>query len=315
VPAPTDDPLGTDLVLPAPTTGTVDSFYPRQAGDVTGHGPGHRLRTRLSEPTTLPAIGVYDVFSAGIAAKEFDALFVSGFSFAASYYGLPDEGFLTWSDIVDFVRRVRGIAPEHHLVVDIDDGYGDDQVAAYVARTLESAGASGVVMEDQRRPRRCGHLDGKLLLDLDDYLRRLDRVLSAREDLVVVARTDACDIDDIWRRANAFVDAGADAVLVDGISDAGLLHDLARSLDRPLVFNQLAGGKSPQASLAELGAAQVSMTFFSTVCLFAAQEAVGEAVQKLNANGGLLADVGTAADLSTCQPMLSENLAVTFANP
>ena len=72
-------------------------------------GPGERLRARLREAGTVPAVGVYDVFSAAAAAREFEAVFVSGYSFGASHYGLPDEGFIAWTDIVDFVRRLRGI--------------------------------------------------------------------------------------------------------------------------------------------------------------------------------------------------------------
>ncbi len=115
---------------------------------------GDRLRQVIREGEVLPFIGGYDVFSASIAAKHYDALFVSGFSFAASHYGLPDIGFISWSDIVAFVQRVRTILPGHHLLVDVDDGYGDPEVACHVVSLLESIGASAVVMEDQKRPRR-----------------------------------------------------------------------------------------------------------------------------------------------------------------
>ena len=122
---------------------------------------GQRLRNALQERAILPFIGVYDTFSAGIAARHFDALFISGFGFAASHYGLPDMGYIAWSDMVAFVQRVRAILPQQHLLVDIDDGYGDPEVAAHVVGLLERAGASGVVLEDQKRPRKCGHLEGK----------------------------------------------------------------------------------------------------------------------------------------------------------
>ena len=105
------------------------------------------------------------MFSASIAARHFKGLFLSGFGFAASHYGLPDIGFIAWGDMVAYVQRVRTVLPRHHLLVDMDDGYGDADIACHVTRLLESVGASGVVIEDQRRPRRCGHFNGKQLLD------------------------------------------------------------------------------------------------------------------------------------------------------
>src|SRR5262245_58193425 len=162
----------------------------------SGVSHGRRLRAALKGRAPIPFIGIYDVFSATLAARHFDALFVSWFGFAASQYGMPDIGFIAWSDMVACVQRLRAVLPAPHLLVDIDDGYGDVEVACHVVRLLESVGASGVVLEDQKRPRRCGHLDGKQLLELDEFRARLRLVLAARRDLVVVARTDATDPTD-----------------------------------------------------------------------------------------------------------------------
>ena len=90
---------------------------------------GRNLRQAMTQSDLVPFIGVYDVFSATIAAKHFDGLFVSGFGFAASHYGLPDIGFIAWPDIVAFTQRVRTVLPQHHILVDIDDGYCDVEVA------------------------------------------------------------------------------------------------------------------------------------------------------------------------------------------
>ena len=88
----------------------------------------------------MPFIGVYDAFSASVAARHFDGLFVSGFGFAASYYGLPDIGFIAWPDILAFVQRLRSILPAQHLLVDIDDGYCDTEIACHVVSALDSLG-------------------------------------------------------------------------------------------------------------------------------------------------------------------------------
>ena len=129
--------------------------------------PGQRLRDSLNGRAIMPFIGVYDVFSASLAAKHYDALFVSGYGFAASFYGMPDIGFITWSDMVAYAQRIRTVLPSHHLLVDIDDGYVDPEVACHVVSLLEACGASGVVLEDQKRPRRCGHFAGKQIMELD----------------------------------------------------------------------------------------------------------------------------------------------------
>jgi 2-methylisocitrate lyase-like PEP mutase family enzyme len=270
---------------------------------------GSRLRARVAEGDLLPLIGVYDVFSAALAARHFEGVFVSGFSFAGSHYGLPDIGFIAWPDIVAFTRRIRTVLPAHHVMVDIDDGYCDPEVAAHVVSVLEAEGASGVVLEDQARPRRCGHYDGKQLLSLDQFVAKLEKVLGARRELFVVARTDAQDHDEVLRRALAFEAAGADAILVEAVRDLDTLAELSAHVSRPLVFNQIAGGKSPSLSWAELRAAGVGLVHYSTPCLFAAQGAIDRTLSSLRANDGRLPDRGSGdAVLSECSALLYQNL-------
>ena len=269
--------------------------------------PGARLRQSMAAAKVLPFIGVYDVFSATVAARHFDSLFVSGFGFAASHYGLPDIGFITWTDIVAFVQRIRTVLPTHNLLVDIDDGYCDPEVACHVVSVLEAAGASGVVLEDQKRPRRCGHFEGKQIMELDEYLAKLKAVLATRRDMVVIARTDSADLDDIARRVTAFAEAGADAVLVDGLKSLDTVRELSKRVDRPFCFNQIAGGKSPACTQSELSAAGVSLVIYSTPCLFAAQTAIEDAMTALKAKDGTLA--GSKVGVRDCTSVLNDNLA------
>jgi 2-methylisocitrate lyase-like PEP mutase family enzyme len=271
---------------------------------------GSKLENEIGRRKLVSFIGVYDVFSASIAAKYYDGIFISGFGFAASHYGLPDIGFIAWSDIAAFTQRVRTVLPHHHILVDIDDGYCDVEVACHVVSLLEAAGASGVVLEDQRRPRQCGHFDGKQLMELDDYLVKLKKVLATRREMLVIARTDASDADEITRRVEAFDRAGADVILVDGIRDLGLIRELRNRVDRPLAFNQIAGGKSPVCSGEELERVGVSVAIYSTPCLFAAQAAIEDAMRSLKERDGRLeaADV-TGVGVKECTAILNENLA------
>lgn len=267
---------------------------------------GSRFRGEVAAGL-VPCVGVYDAFSASIAARDFGALFVSGFGFAASHYGMPDVGFIAWPDMVAFVRRLRSILPEHHLLVDVDDGYVDIDVAAHVARELEAAGASGIVLEDQRRPRRCGHLDGKQVLELDEFLPKLERVLASRRELFVVARTDASDPDEILRRVRAFERAGADAVLADGLRGLDDVRRIRAAVTCPIAFNQIVGGKASAVGAGEMASAGIGIAIYSTPCLFAAQHAIEDAVRGLARSGRL--DTSGRVDLVACNRLLEENLA------
>ncbi|GAA4228274.1 oxaloacetate decarboxylase [Actinomadura meridiana] len=274
---------------------------------------GDELRREVLSDGTTPLVGVFDMFSASVAAKHFDGLFVSGFGFAASYYGLPDIGFIAWPDMVGFVQRLRLAFPGRHLLVDIDDGYVDPEVACHVVEQLEMIGASGVILEDQQRPRRCGHVDGKRILPLDEYLTKLDMVLRTRRDLVVVARTDASEEDEVLTRARALAETDADVILVDGVRSIDRIRQVREVIgDKPLLFNQIAGGKSPRVSLPELSELGVKVAIYSTPCLFAAQTAMEEAVLGLKRDDGRLpehteASVGVKESLALLERNISRN--------
>jgi 2-methylisocitrate lyase-like PEP mutase family enzyme len=252
---------------------------------------------------------VYDTFSASISARFFDCIFASGFSFSASFYGLPDIGLISWSDIVAFVHRIRTILPQQHILVDLDDGYADIGIACHVVSLLESIGASGIILEDQKRPKRCGHLDNKQILSLDEFLQKLEKVIATRKDMVVVARTDANDFDEIIRRVKAFDEVGADWLLVDGVYNIDVIRAVRAQTGKPLVFNHIAGGKSKPLSLTELKSHGISAVLYSTPCLFAAQAAIQESMRNLKACDGLLSQENTTGvDLASCQDVLEDNL-------
>lgn len=273
---------------------------------------GNKLREQIAAPGTTPLIGVYDMYSASIAARHYDGMFVSGFGFAASYYGLPDIGFIAWPDMVAFVQRLRGAFPHHHLLVDIDDGYVDPEVACHVVEGLERIGASGVILEDQKRPRRCGHADGKQVLPLEEYLDKLEQVLKTRRDLVVVARTDATDEDDILHRAERLAATDADVVLVDGVRSVEWIRRIREVVGgKPLLFNQIAGGKSPRLSLSELSGLGVDVAIYSTPCLFAAHEAMDSALVGLKEADGRLPEVDATGGVGVAAAtrLLERNIA------
>jgi 2-methylisocitrate lyase-like PEP mutase family enzyme len=307
----------TDVSIPAPEASRRRGHRvrPAQSWDAEGRQMtyGDALREDINREHVTPLIGVFDMFSASLVAQHYGGMFISGFGFAASYYGLPDIGFIAWPDMVNFVLRLRLAFPQQHLLVDIDDGYVDPEVACHAVENLEHIGASGVILEDQQRPRRCGHVDGKQILPLDQYLEKLELVLQTRTDLVVVARTDATDEDEILRRAEALAATDADVLLVDGVRSEDWIRRVRSVIgDKPLLFNQIAGGKSPRLSLRELEDLGVNVAIYSTPCLFAAHAAIEEALLKLRANDGRLPEfsagsVGVANSIALFEQNISRH--------
>jgi 2-methylisocitrate lyase-like PEP mutase family enzyme len=271
--------------------------------------PGTQLRAELRAGAAVaPFIGVYDAFSATIAASFSQNLFLSGFGFAASHYGLADLGYIAWSDIVAEAWRIRQVLPEHRLLVDVDDGYADTGTACYVTRQLERMGAAMIMLEDQARPRRCGHYAGKVLLPLADYIEKLKAVLAERQSICVLARTDASG-EEIFRRVAAISETDADVLLVDGVRDLDILRRVRAITDKPLLFNQIAGGNSPRASLTELREAGAALALYSTPCLFAAQTAIEDSLAAIFAEDGRLPDTanGAAVGVPQCTALLMRN--------
>ena len=251
---------------------------------------GQQLRERVNQGKILSMIGVYDAFSSLLAADKFDAIFCSGYGFSASYYGLPDEGFITWTDMVAYVQRVRAILKDTHIIVDIDDGYGDHTIAEIVTRRLEQVGASGIILEDQRRPKKCGHLKGKEILPIDEYKKRLQAVIDTKNDIFVIARTDSDDFEDAIKRVNDYSSMGADAILIEGLKSHEQITTIRKKIpnDAKLVVNLIAGGKTKPIDLSELSDSGVNIVNYSTPCLFAAHRAIRESLDDLLKNNGKL---------------------------
>jgi len=265
------------------------------------------FKNYLKDNEFLPLIGVYDVFSALIATRHFDGVFISGYSFAASSYGLPDIGFVNWKDIVDMSIRVRHVLPDAPILVDVDDGFGDEIVAANTVSLLEKSNLSAVMLEDQKRPRRCGHFDGKLLLPIEEYLVKLKAVLEKRKEIFVIARSDATDPEEGIDRALAYAEAGADGVMIEGIGDLKIAERLVSQVSCPVMVNQLHGGKTPNWSFDELKDAGVQIAIYSTPCLYAAQYGIEKYLSEMSQTGFLPKE--NTVEISDCTELL--NIAIS----
>ncbi|MEM9243891.1 MAG: isocitrate lyase/PEP mutase family protein [Pseudomonadota bacterium] len=221
-------------------------------------------------------LGVYDTFSAMVVAKRHRHLFLSGLSYSASH-GLPDIGFLTWEHVLTQSAEIMRACPDCRLLVDLDDGFGGPEIVSHVVSELERLGVYGVVLEDQKRPKRCGHLSGKQVVPLTSYLEVLEQVLAVRQNLFVVARTDATDEAEIAKRVQAFGQLDVDAILVDGISMARYQQYKAMVKNKPFVYNYIVGGRS------EAIKDDCDIVFMSTACLSVAAQAIEQMVETVEA--------------------------------
>jgi 2-methylisocitrate lyase-like PEP mutase family enzyme len=183
---------------------------------------------------------------------------------------------------------VRTIVPHAHILVDIDDGYCDTEVACHVVRQLEGIGVSGVVLEDQRRPRRCGHLDGKQILELEEYLPKLERVLEARRDMFVVARTDASEpAESCGACARSSRPAPTACSPTASATSSSCARSAPRSTARSASTRSPAASRRP-CSLSDLAELGVGVAIYSTPCLFSAADAVEGALKNLRSQDGRL---------------------------
>ena len=150
-----------------------------------------KLLKDKSRPLVIP--GVYDAIGAKIVEKVgFDAMFQTGYGTSATLFGMPDYGFIGSTETVDNARRIcRAVSVP--VIVDADTGYGNALSVWKLVQELENAGASGIFLEDQRWPKRCGHMQGKEVVSIDEYSEKLQAALDARSDknFIIVARTDA----------------------------------------------------------------------------------------------------------------------------
>jgi len=216
------------------------------------------LRQRLAEPRVLLAPGVYDALSALIAEQSgFEALYLSGASIAYTRLGCSDVGLTTYTEVAGTLARIteRVAVP---VIVDGDTGFGNALNVQRTMRGFERAGAAMVQLEDQTFPKRCGHLDGKAVIPVAEMCGKLRAALDARNQMLVLARTDALAVEGLdaaLDRAEAYLACGVDAIFVEALrTPAQMDAACARLAARvPLLANMVEGGQTPVQSAAELG--------------------------------------------------------------
>jgi len=273
------------------------------ATDCSSKPAGRRFRELLDRPGILQMPGAHNGMAA-LQAKQagFEALYLSGAAMTASM-GLPDLGIITVDEVAFFIRQLVRSA-DLPVLVDGDTGYGEALNAMHMVRCFEDAGAGAVQIEDQLLPKKCGHLNDKKLADAHDMAAKIAAAAKARRDLCIIARTDAAaseGIDSAIARANLYLQAGADAIFPEALTDAGMFAEFARRMPGvPLLANMTEFGRTPFFTAAEfedMGYKMVIWPVSSLRVAARAQEKLYSALKRDGGTQGMMDDMQTRAEL------------------
>lgn len=249
-----------------------------------------RFRSLVNAPELLMLPVAHDGLSAlAIQQAGFSAMAVAGYGTSGSVLGLPDIGLISSTEMLthyaNLIDRV-----DIPVMVDIDTGFGDVNNVMRTVRLVERMGAAALFMEDQTFPKRCGHMAGKSVVNVDEYLPKLKAALAARSDpdFVIMARTDAAAVhglDEAIRRARLYAEAGADMVFVEAVTTREDMARVNAAVPVPSMANMIEGGKSPFLSADELQALGYAVAAYPCASVFTAARALQTWADTLKAKG------------------------------
>jgi len=267
---------------------------------------GKRFREALSQEKPLQIVGTINAYHALMAKRAgYRAIYLSGGGVAAGSLGMPDLGISNLDDVLTDIRRITDVC-DLPLLVDVDTGFGAS--AFNVARTTRSLikfGAAAMHIEDQVGAKRCGHRPGKELVSKDEMADRIKAAVDARTDsgFVIMARTDALaneGLESALSRAISYVEAGADMIFPEAITDLPMYKRFAEAVKVPILANITEFGKSPLFTVEELRSANVAMILYPLTAFRAMNKAALRAYEQLRKSGtqkALIADMQTREEL------------------
>ena len=228
---------------------------------------GKKLKQAISENTPLQIVGTVNAYSSLLAEKKgHKAIYLSGGGVAASSMGLPDLGITTLQDVLIDVERITSVC-ELPLLVDADTGWGGAFNISRMVKSMITSGAAGIHIEDQVEQKRCGHRPNKELVSSEEMQNRIKAAVDAKTDpqFMVMARTDAIadeGLDSALSRAASYVEAGADAIFAEAVTEIEDYKKFSENLRVPILANITEFGKTPLFSKEELEEAGVDMILY-----------------------------------------------------
>jgi methylisocitrate lyase len=253
------------------------------------------FRAQLATGKLLRFPGAFNPLSATlIQEKGFEGVYISGAVIAADL-GLPDIGLTTLTEVATRGGQISRMT-DLPTLIDADTGFGEPMNVARTVQTLEDAGVAGLHIEDQVNPKRCGHLDGKAVVDDDTAIKRIRAAADARRDpnLLIMARTDIRGVDTLEAtidRAKALVDAGADAIFPEAMRDLAEFEAMRNAIDVPMLANMTEFGKSELFTTEQLAGVGVNMVIYPVSLLRLAMGAAERGLDTLVAEGSLRSEV------------------------
>jgi methylisocitrate lyase len=248
---------------------------------------------RLRELIAKGAVMLPGVPNAAMARQVervgFDAVYVSGAGMANATAGVPDIGLLTLTEVAHLAGYIAR-AVKIPAIVDADTGFGGSENVARTIRELERAGLAGCHIEDQEFPKRCGHLAGKSIVDVEEMTEKIKAAVAARRDpnFMIIARTDARAVEDFGRtldRAQRYLEAGADAIFPEALQSEQEFRDFASEIDLPLLANMTEFGKSPLLSFRDLVGLGYRMVIFPQSAFRVSMRAIDQFLRALKKSG------------------------------
>jgi methylisocitrate lyase len=244
---------------------------------------------KLLDKKARPAIGVFNAISALLCEKfGFEILYLSGAAYSGSM-ALPDLGVITLTEVKRLVDEIRAVT-DLPLIVDVDTGYGEAINVYRTVKELERAGANAIQIEDQVMPKKCGHLEDKQLVNVDEMVKKIKMAMEARkkDDFLIIARTDARTIEGIKgaiERAKIYLEAGADVIFPEALESYEEFKMFSKEIKAPLVANMTEFGKTPYLTLDEFREAGYDIVLFPVTLLRASLYAMKEVLKEIKEKG------------------------------
>ena len=251
---------------------------------------GERFREALVQEQPLQIVGAINAYAALMAEQVgFRCLYLSGGGVAAASYGLPDLGITSMQDVITDALRITG-ATDTPLLVDIDTGWGGAFGIARTIREMEKAGVGAIHIEDQVSQKRCGHRPNKAIVSAEEMCDRIKAAVDARTDpsFILMARTDALAVDGfnaVLDRTQAYVEAGADAIFAEAMTDISMYGEIVGSVDVPVLANLTEFGATPLYSVDELRQVGVHMVLYPLSAFRAMSLAALNVYKEIRAKG------------------------------
>jgi len=248
-----------------------------------------KLRECLAQEGKLTLrVCAYDALSARLIQRAgFEVVGTTGYGISASLIGQPDIGLVGYAEMLERVRTIVN-ATDLPVDADIDTGYGNALNVYWTVKNFARIGVAGVRLEDQVWPKRCGHMEGKSIIPLEEMVSKIRAAVDAKNEenpeLVIGARTDARSIvgfEEVLRRAKAYAQAGADYIYVEAPQSIEEIKTLVHEVPKPISFNIIPGGKTPLFDFDELVKVGVRYLSIPMVCLYPATKAMTEALKAL----------------------------------